>query len=78
MLTMTAGLDWHDTDADFNAIYRSQDWAAYMLGRRLLQPPGSAWNYCSACWHLLTAILQEQTGDAAGFAKKYLFEPLGI
>lgn len=40
--------------------------------------PGRLFNYCSGCTHLLSPILQTKTGNAAAFACKYLFGPLGI
>jgi CubicO group peptidase (beta-lactamase class C family) len=42
-------------------------------------PPGTKWNYCSGCSHLLTGILQQTTGlNPRDFAEQYLFKPLGI
>ena len=41
--------------------------------------PGSQFNYCSGCSHVLSAILQQTTGmNPRDFADQYLFKPLGI
>lgn len=79
VLTMASGLEWQDTDANFGALYRSDDWAASMLDRTMEAAPGERWNYCSGCSHLLTTVLQRQAGmSVLEFAEKNLFEPLGI
>jgi CubicO group peptidase (beta-lactamase class C family) len=60
------------------ALYTSNDWAGYMLDLPMATQPGTRFNYCSGCTHLLSTILQKKTGDAGTFARKNLFEPLGI
>ena len=79
VLTMRTGLDWQEGDAAYAAMYRSPDWIKFMLDKPMALPPGSRFNYCSGCTHLLSAILQAATDmNSLDFAKKYLFEPLGI
>jgi CubicO group peptidase (beta-lactamase class C family) len=79
LLTMRSGLEWQDADPVFNAMYGSSDWVKFMLDRPMLQSPGTLFNYCSGCTHLLSAILQEAAGkNANDFAEEVLFHPLGI
>jgi CubicO group peptidase (beta-lactamase class C family) len=78
LLTMTAGLDWQDTDATFSRLYYSDDWVQFMLDRPMVETPGRRFNYCSGCSHLLSAMIQEKTGSTLDFAQSRLFEPLGI
>jgi CubicO group peptidase (beta-lactamase class C family) len=60
-------------------MYRSLDWVQYVLDKPMSQPPGSQFNYCSGCSHILSAILQQTTGmNPRDFAEQYLFQPLGI
>lgn len=79
ILTMSTGLQWTEGDPEYSALYVSRDWVANMLDRPLVVDPGSRFNYCSGCTHLLSAILNQATGDnPLVFASKALFEPLGI
>lgn len=79
LLTMRSGLDWHEGDAAYGAMVRSGDWVKYVLDEPMAGPPGSGFNYCSGCTHLLSAILQQRTGTGTlAFAQTNLFTPLGI
>ena len=79
LLTMRSGLDWQEGDPIYGAMYRSRDWVKFVLDQPMAQPPGSRFNYCSGCSHVLSAILQERTGmNTRDFADQYLFKPLGI
>jgi CubicO group peptidase (beta-lactamase class C family) len=79
LLTMRSGLDWQEGDAAYRTLYQSPDWVQFMLDKPMAQPPGSQFNYCSGCSHILSAILEQATGmDPRDFADQYLFEPLGI
>ncbi|MGE5222107.1 MAG: serine hydrolase domain-containing protein [Omnitrophica WOR_2 bacterium] len=79
LLTMRSGLDWREGDPAIQAMYQSQDWVKYVLDIRIAALPGSQFNYCSGCSHLLSAILQQATGmNTRDFAGQYLFKPLGI
>lgn len=79
VLTMRTGLDWEEGDPAYRSLYMSPDWTAFMLDKPLVQPPGSQFNYCSGCSHLLNAILYQATGvNPREFAEVNLFEPLGI
>jgi CubicO group peptidase (beta-lactamase class C family) len=79
LLTMTSGLDWVEGDPVYRALYLGDDWVKYMLDLPMREAPGEQFNYCSGCSHLLSAVVQGQSGMAtADFAEKVLFEPLGI
>jgi CubicO group peptidase (beta-lactamase class C family) len=79
LLTMRSGLDWQEGDRVYGAMYRSRDWVQFVFDKPMAQPPGSRFNYCSGCSHILSAILQQTTGMNPGdFAEQYLFQPLGI
>jgi len=81
LLTMTSGLDWPESqgDAIFSQMWRSPDWAEFVLGRRMLEEPGEQFNYCSGCSHVMSVIIQESTGmNTQEYARTRLFEPLGM
>jgi CubicO group peptidase (beta-lactamase class C family) len=79
LLAMTTGLDWEDGGRTFQEMYRSGDWVDYVLDRPITEEPGSQFNYCSGCSHVMSAIIQERSGmGTLEFAQKYLFGPLGI
>jgi CubicO group peptidase (beta-lactamase class C family) len=78
LLTMQSGLDWDD-DRENGRMYQSQDWTKYVLSLPMREEPGSKFEYCTGCSHVLSAILQQKTGmKTEEFAEKELFEPLGI
>jgi CubicO group peptidase (beta-lactamase class C family) len=78
---MTSGLDCvgeHD-EPTLHEMNASPDWVQYALNLKMAAEPGTAFSYCSPGMHLLSAILQNATGmTALDFARKNLFEPLGI
>jgi CubicO group peptidase (beta-lactamase class C family) len=79
VLTMRTGLAWEEGDPAIMALYRSPDWVKYVLDLPMAGPPGSQFNYCSGCSHLLSAALQQATGmKVRDFAEQALFKPLGI
>jgi CubicO group peptidase (beta-lactamase class C family) len=79
LLSMRSGLEWQDDDPTISAMVRSPDWVQYVLDLPMAQAPGSQFNYCTGCSHVLSAILQQSTGlSARDYAGPNLFEPLGI
>lgn len=79
LLTMTAGLAWVEGDPAYRELYLSRDWVQFMLDKPMVAPPGSRFNYCSGCSHVLSAIVQGQTGmNTRKFAEQELFGLLGI
>jgi len=79
LLTMTSGLDWPEGDPAYRAMYLSRDWVQYVLDEPMREAPGSRFNYCSGCSHLLSAIVQQHTGmNVRDYAQQNLLGPLGI
>ncbi len=79
LLTMTSGLAWEEGDPVYRQMYMSRDWVQYVMDTPMRAQPGSQFNYCSGCSHVLSAILQSKTGvNTRDFAQKELFGPLGI
>ncbi len=77
VLSMSTGFKWSEDDID--RLYTSPDWAQFMLDLPVVEPPGSRFNYCTGCSHLLSAIIQQSSGmETLAFARQYLFEPIGI
>jgi CubicO group peptidase (beta-lactamase class C family) len=79
LLTMASGLDWEEGDAAYMAMYRSPDWVNMVMDLPMAGGPGSEFNYCSGCSHVLSGILAQTLGpDVERFARENLFKPLGI
>ncbi|UCG26713.1 MAG: serine hydrolase [Bacteroidales bacterium] len=86
MLTMSAGFDWHETDFHYsdeqntyNSWVTSSDRIKFLLDRPLSDIPGSRFNYNTGISHVLSAVIQKQTGIRTdSFAVNRLFNPLGI
>jgi CubicO group peptidase (beta-lactamase class C family) len=86
LLTMTSGIQWDEASFPYGSpqndatrMERSPDAVKFILGRPIVREPGTQFQYSGANAMLLSAILQEATGmTAADFAKRYLFDPLGI
>src|SRR6478735_8885715 len=62
LLDMTSGFDWSEplTSAPPETMLemsRSRDWVAFVLDRPMAHAPGTAFNYNSGDWHLVSAIL---------------------
>lgn len=85
VLTMQAGLAWNEelpyTDPrnDNTAMNLSGDWIGYVLDRELVGLPGQRYQYVSGLSLLLGAIIRNVSGlPVDGFARDWLFRPLGI
>ncbi len=79
LLTMTSGLDWAEGDPIYRAMYMSNHWAKFVLDMPMRSRPGSEFNYCSGCSHVLSAILAAAAGtDTRKYADTYLLGPLGL
>ncbi|MFX0066213.1 MAG: serine hydrolase [Candidatus Hermodarchaeota archaeon] len=81
LLTMTSGIDWFEGAAadDLDKMAFSLDSVQYVLDRPMVTEPGTYYRYNSGASHLLSAIIQQTTGNTTfEFALKYLFEPLGL
>jgi len=81
LLTMQAGWDcgFEPKEARLFEMRRSADWLQFMLDLPMVCEPGTRFAYCSGNPHVLSIILNRLTGtNALAFARKELFEPLGI
>lgn len=81
LLTMTSGLDCHVEHAEITLrqMDQSEDRVQFMLDLPMRDEPGSKFEYCSGGMHLLSGIISQATGSSAlEFARRELFQPLGI
>lgn len=83
LLTMTSGLKCRDSYlyswAGLSEMTTSNDWAQYVLDLPMAKAPGEKFEYCNGVSHLLSVIIQNMTKmKTSDFARKHLFEPLGI
>lgn len=83
LLTMTSGFDWPEKEpvrpTFIDEALSSGMPQNTLLRSKIVSEPGSTFNYCTACTHLLSIILQQATGmPTQEFAQKYLMTPLGI
>ena len=81
LLTMSSGLrcQAEDNELTLHQMMESKDWVQFMLDLPMAVEPGSKFVYCSGGMHLLSGIISQATGmGALEFARRSLFEPLGI
>ncbi|MEM8965908.1 MAG: serine hydrolase [Bacteroidota bacterium] len=83
LLTMSTGLECNDWDkkskGQEDRVYKKKDWLQYTLNLPMANDPGLVSNYCSMGVVLAAEIISQASGMSIDqFAKKYLFEPLGI
>ena len=84
-LTMTAGLDWNEDvpfshpDSSPAQLGDAPDPIDFVLGRRLVAPPGGIFTYNGGLTQILAAIIHRSTGrNVEEFTREHLFSPLGI
>jgi CubicO group peptidase (beta-lactamase class C family) len=83
LLDMTSGIEWvekaYTPDETIMKMSRSPDRTAFVLSQPMVGAPGAIFNYNGGNPYLLSALITERSGqNAFDFAKKELFEPLGI
>ena len=83
LLMMASGFDCKDSYLyDWKGLIQmkeSADWAQYVLDLPMAGPPGESFEYCNGLTYLLSVIIQKTTKmKTLEFARKYLFNPLGI
>jgi CubicO group peptidase (beta-lactamase class C family) len=82
LLTMSPGLNWPEFGSWGGRpmpMINSKDWVKFILERPIVEPPGKTMYYNSGCSHLLSAIIQDATGQSlTELADAYLFGSLGI
>lgn len=87
LLTMQSGWDCGvplgtptiNADRQLAEMRRGRDWAQFALDLPMTSEPGMRFLYCNANCHLLSALLTRVTRtNALAFARRELFEPIGI
>ncbi len=86
LLTMTTGFAWDEWSLPFedprnsdNGMQSSSDAVQYVLDTPMACQPGEKWVYCSGASLLLGEILvQASHYSVETFARKFLFDPLGV
>jgi CubicO group peptidase (beta-lactamase class C family) len=79
LLTMSAGLEWHEDQNSSSLMEATADWVQYVIDQPMSDEPGSRFNYSSGATELLAHIFRVATGqDIEEYAAKNLFAPLGI
>lgn len=81
LLTMKSGFDCDGSNEDslFNELFPSANWPKFIFDIPFVAHPGQQFSYCSCNYYLLAEIIYRATGLAPeDFAKKYLFNELGI
>lgn len=85
LLTMTAGLEWHedlaydDPKNSADVMEATHDWVQYVIDQPMAAEPGKVFVYSSGITQLLSHIFKQVTGKAVDeYAAEYLFKPLGM
>lgn len=81
LLSMSSGLSANElaNPAEYDNWFNAPNQVEYTLSLPLKDRPGTVFTYNSGVAHLTSAILAASTGMSTfQFAKKYLFQPLGI
>jgi CubicO group peptidase (beta-lactamase class C family) len=83
LLDMTSGIAWvekaYTPDETIMKMYESPDRTAFVLDQPMAEAPGARFNYNGGNPYLLSALINRKSGqNAFDFARKELFEPLGI
>ncbi len=84
VLAMSAGIDWNE-DPPFNfrnsavQLLRSPDQVAFVLGRDVVEDPGTTFTYNGGLTELLGGLVERTSGMSVDeYARAKLFDPLGI
>ena len=78
LLTHTSGFNASDT-GNWDEWRNSDNWVNYVLNASVTSRPGTVFNYFTGNTHLLSAIVQQATGQTLyEFGKEYLFDPLDM
>ena len=85
LLRMTSGLDIAQTGSGFDPasrmLFTERDMAGYAEAHPLARPIGSRWDYSDASTLIVSRMVRDATEGAGGvqaFARRELFEPLGM
>lgn len=78
LLTMTSGLE-STSFGNYGSWVASRNWVRAALERPLQAEPGTRFSYSTGGTHLLSATLARAAGRSThDFARRHLFDPLGI
>ncbi len=84
-LTMTLGLEWNEAFSYSNPassafqMNRAPNTIEFVLSRKLVNKPGTTFQYNGGTTQLLAAVVKKTTGsNIETFTNKHLFTPLGI
>jgi CubicO group peptidase (beta-lactamase class C family) len=83
LLAMSSGLNFNESYGAVSDVtsmlYLQPDMAAFATSQPLIHPVGEVWSYSSGTAVILSRIAQDAVGgDATGYIKTRLFEPLGM
>jgi len=81
LLTMRSGFNCGSSNEDslFNELFPSANWPGFIFDIPFVTDPGREFSYCSCNYYLLAEIIYRSTRSSPeDFAKKYLFNELGI
>lgn len=82
LLEMKSGFDCEEFNGTKDCeeeMSNSKDWVQFSLDIKMKNKPGEQWAYTSVNPMILSGIIKKATGiSVMDFAKKYLFDPLGI
>ena len=82
LLQHTSGVEWYQWGVGSRTgreMRNSENWVEFWLARQMATTPGSAFSYSNANSHMLSVILQRQTGmTMREYAQDRLFTPMGI
>lgn len=76
---MNQASGFYHEGVNVGALLTLPDPSGYVIKAPLVSEPGKVFRYNNAATHLLSVIITKSTGfDTRAFAKKFLFDPLGI
>ena len=76
---MNQASGFYHEGVNVGALLNIPDPSGYVIKAPLVSDPGKVFRYNNAATHLLSVIITKSTGmDTRAFAKKFLFDPLGI
>lgn len=76
---MNQASGFYHEGVNVGALLTLPDPSGYVIKAPLVSEPGKMFRYNNAATHLLSVIITKSTGmDTRAFAKKFLFDPLGI
>ena len=82
LLTHTGGFEWYEWGGGYTNFFEwrgTDNWVDYILNRQMVAQPGAVFNYTTGGTHLLTAVLQQVTGQTAlEYGQEHIFGPMGM